>query len=303
MLDEVLDGLRQSQKSLPSKFFYDEKGSKIFNEITQLKEYYPTRTERRILDRNITDIGRHLGDKVALFEPGSGSSEKTMVLLTRLPEIKYYIPIDISGDYIFKVAEKLKRQFEGIEVVPVQADYTRPFELPEVNDDVRNIVFFPGSTIGNFNLQTVHRFLNVVANIAGSNGGFLIGVDLKKEIPLLEAAYNDAKGVTAAFNKNILHHINRKTGANFDVDKFRHKATWNEKKGRIEMHLIADKDHTVQLNGEAVHFSMGESIHTENSHKYTLDEFEEMVSPWFEVKQVWLDENRWFSVQYLEPVG
>ena len=301
MLDEVLHGLKQPQKSLPSKYFYDEKGSEIFDEITELDEYYPTRTERKILSENVSEIGEYVGDQVVLIEPGSGSSDKTRILLDNLENIRAYVPIDISGDYLFKVARNLRQRYPGKEIIPLQADYTQSVELPEIDENLRKVVFFPGSTIGNFKRDTVDRFLDIVAEITGNTGAFLIGIDLKKDIEVLLAAYNDSKGVTAEFNLNILRHINRKLNAGFDLSKFEHKAIWNEEESRIEMHLISKEDHTVDIEETTISFEKGESIHTENSHKYTLDEFSKIVSPWFDVKKVWVDEKKWFSLQYLEP--
>ncbi|MEQ8524067.1 L-histidine N(alpha)-methyltransferase [Gracilimonas sp.] len=301
MLEEVLGGLNDPQKSLPSKYFYDERGSKLFDEITQLEEYYPTRTERKILKQNVESIGQYLGEKVVLIEPGSGSSDKTRILLENLSNVSAYVPIDISGEYLFNVANELQNEFPEIKIEPLQADYTRSFELLEVMPDGRRVVFFPGSTVGNFERDTVDRFLNVVADIASQTGAFLIGVDLKKDRQVLLDAYNDSKGITAAFNKNILRHINRILASDFSLSRFDHEAVWNEEEGRIEMYLICNEAHEVAINGTTIAFEEGERIHTENSHKYTLDEFSEIVSPWFEVKKVWTDENNWFSLQYLEP--
>lgn len=301
MLDEVLHGLTGPQKSLPSKYFYDERGSRLFDEITELEEYYPTRTERNILEQNIEEIECHLGEEAILIEPGSGSSDKTRILLKGLNNIAGYIPIDISGDYLFSVASELQKAFPEITIQALQADYTHSIDLPDALPEGRKVVFFPGSTIGNFKRDTVDRFLNVVADIVGSNGAFLIGADLKKDIDVLLAAYNDSKGITAEFNKNILRHINRELGTDFNPDLFDHKAIWNEEESRIEMHLICREAHEVEVAGTTVSFRKGESIHTENSHKYTLAEFSEIVSPWFDVKKVWTDEKDWFSLQYLEP--
>lgn len=301
MLDEVLMGLQQAQKTLPSKYFYDERGSGLFDEITELEEYYPTRTERKILHENVQEMEAFLGEEVLLIEPGSGSSEKTRILLDSMKNICCYIPMDISGDYLFKVADQLQIEYPGISIIPLSADYTKPFELPESSPNARRVVFYPGSTIGNFKKEKVTQFLEVIHSIIGKDGAFLIGADLKKDIGVLEAAYNDSKDVTAEFNKNILLHINRVTGTSFNIDLFDHKSIWNEEKGRIEMHLIANQDHAVQVGDTLIHFTKGESIHTENSHKYTLEGFQNMVSDWFEVKKVWMDENRYFSVQYLEP--
>ena len=301
MQEEVLAGLSSPQKSLPSKYFYDEKGSEIFDEITELEEYYPTRTERHILETYVHEMATFLGEEVELIEPGSGSSDKTRILLQNMPNICCYIPMDISGDYLFKVAEQLQGDFPNINIVPLQADYTKEFTLPVTNPKARKVVFFPGSTIGNFRRKKVEQFLAVISKMVGDDGALLIGADLKKEVSVLEAAYNDSKGVTAAFNKNILVHLNRKLGTEFNLDLFEHKSIWNEEEGRIEMHLFVKETHQVLVSENEITFTKGESIHTENSHKYTLSGFAEMVSSWFEVKKVWTDEKSYFSVQYLEP--
>ncbi|GAB5410143.1 MAG: L-histidine N(alpha)-methyltransferase [Balneolaceae bacterium] len=300
MLQEVLHGMRLSQKSLPSKFFYDERGSKLFDEITELSEYYPTRTERRILEENLDEMASFLGEEILLIEPGSGSSEKTRILLSGMKSICCYIPIDISGEYLVKVAEGLRKQYPNIDIEPLATDYTTPFELPGIHEEARKIVFFPGSTIGNFNEETVKRFFEVISIIVGKSGGVLIGVDLKKDIEVLEAAYNDSKGITSDFNKNMLLHLNREIGSDFNPDFYDHKSVWVEEEGRIEMRLISNQDHLVNIDGEYFQLFEGEYIHTENSHKYSLDEFSRIVAPWFVVKKVWTDANDYFSVQYLE---
>ncbi len=301
MLKEVFEGLTKPQKSLPSKYFYDKKGSHLFDEITELEEYYPTRTEIWILENYVDEIASYLGEEVELVEPGSGSSEKTRILLANMPNICCYVPMDISGDYLFKVAEQLQADYPNIKIMPLQADYTQPFDLPEYSPTARKVVFFPGSTIGNFRKERIELFMKVMSEMVGKEGALLIGADLKKDQEVLEAAYNDSKEITAAFNKNILSHINHKLGSDFNTGLFDHKSIWNEKDSRIEMHLIVNKSHSVQVNGTVIDFEKGETIHTENSHKYTLEGFAEMVSPWFEVKKVWTDERDYFSVQYLEP--
>lgn len=301
MISEVLEGLLKSQKTLPSKYFYDENGSKLFDQITELEEYYPTRTERKILSKNVNEIEHYLGEKIQLIEPGSGSSSKTRILLSNMDNIFSYIPMDISGDYLFKVAEQLQQEYPKIKIHPLSVDYTVPFVLPENVNDARKIIFYPGSTIGNFKLEKVQQFLEVIHGIIADNGGFLIGVDLVKDIKVLEDAYNDKKGITAAFNKNILTHINKEIGANFNLDLFTHKSIWNAEKSRIEMHLIVDEDHTALIEDKVINLTKGETIHTENSHKYSLESFEEIVAHWFKVKKVWTDENNYFSLQYLEP--
>jgi len=302
MLEEVLEGLQnKNQKTLPSKYFYDERGSELFDEITELQEYYPTRTERKILTDKVREIEEYLGHKILLIEPGSGSSSKTKILLGNMDNICCYIPMDISGDYLFRVADQLREEFPKISIQPLSADYTKPFELPEINPDARKVVFYPGSTIGNFKMEKVEQFLKVIHDIIENEGALLIGVDLIKDKQILELAYNDSKNVTAAFNKNILHHLNRELDLGFDPDNFDHKSIWNNEKSRIEMHLFVKKDHSITVGGKEIHFRKGESIHTENSHKYSLESFQEMVGDWFDVKKVWTDEKNYFSLQYLEP--
>ncbi len=301
MLQEVLHGLSLPQKSLPSKYFYDQRGSELFDEITELEEYYPTRTEWKILTENLDKMSSYFGEQILLIEPGSGSSEKTRILLSGLDSICCYIPIDISGAYLEKVAEGLRIEYPKIDIQPLEADYTRPFVLPDIYSSSRRIVFFPGSTIGNFKRETVNRFFEVISEIIGKEGGILIGVDLKKDVLILEAAYNDSKGVTAEFNKNMLVHLNRKIGSDFNPELYEHKSVWVDNPGKIEMRLISKEDHQVKVMDEVFDIKKGEYIHTENSHKYSLDEFEDIASPWFNVVKVWTDEKEYFSVQYLEP--
>lgn len=301
MIQEVVDGLQNKQKTLPSKYFYNEKGSQLFDEITELDEYYPTRTERKILEENVEEIALYLGEKVMLIEPGSGSSSKTKILLGNMENICCYIPMDISGEYLNKVAEQLRLEFPNISILPLAVDYTKPFELPESSPNARKVVFYPGSTIGNFKREKVEQFLKVIHDIVGKNGAVLIGADLKKDISVLENAYNDSKGITAEFNKNIFNHLNDVIDTDFNPELFDHRSIWNEEKGRIEMHLFVQEDHSLPINGDTIFFKKGESIHTENSHKYTLEGFSDMVSDWFDVKKVWMDDNKYFSVQYLEP--
>lgn len=301
MLHEIMEGMQLSPKRFPSKYFYDDRGSRLFDRITELPEYYLTRTEKSILDEFREDIHQHLGEDVILIEPGSGSSEKTRVFFEHGSGVHTYIPIDISAGYLEQVAEGIRRDFPHLNVIPLAADYTHPFRLPEVPSEGRKILFFPGSTIGNFKPDKIERFLSVMADILNGSGGFLIGADLKKDLDILLAAYNDSEGVTAAFNLNMLDHVNRVLGSDFRTDLMRHEAIWNEEKGRIEMRLYVDRTHHVRVNGTTFELTEGEYIHTENSHKYTLDQFRELVSPWFRVKKVWTDPNRYFSLQYLVP--
>ncbi|MFH5832754.1 L-histidine N(alpha)-methyltransferase [Halalkalibaculum sp. DA384] len=300
MLDEVLGGLRKPQKRIPSKFFYDRRGSRLFEEITELEEYYLTRTEISILETHIDEIARAIGSRAVLIELGSGSSRKTRLLLDRLPSLVSYHPVDISEQYLEEVARQLSVDYPDLSIQPICADYTSRFEIPDSPSDYREQVFFyPGSTIGNFRPGEAHDFLKNVAARADQEAALLVGVDLKKDRTILEAAYNDENGVTAEFNKNILVRLNRELDADFDPDKFRHNAFYNEEKGRIEMHLVSEHKQEVKIDGERILFHEGESIHTENSYKYSVEEFGDLVKDWFSVEQVWLDENRYFSLQYL----
>lgn len=300
MIDEVQEGLQKNQKTLPSKFFYDERGSRLFEQITHLDEYYPTRTEISILENNINEIANFIGSEAILIELGSGSSRKTRLLLDRLPSLASYHPVDISEQYLQKIAEQLREDYPHISIQPICADYTSYFALPTPNrSSQKQVIFFPGSTIGNFRPEEAKEFMKNLANLAGGNAALLIGVDLKKDPTVLEAAYNDAKGVTAKFNKNILRRLNFEVDAEFDLKNFRHKAIYNEQEGRIEMHLVSEIDQEVRVDGKRYQFKEGETIHTENSYKYSLDEFRTLVEEWFSVEKVWADDNQYFSLQWL----
>lgn len=300
MLKEVLDGLSRAQKILPSKYFYDERGSELFEQITSLDEYYPTRTEKKILENHINEIAERVGSESVIIELGSGSSQKTRLLLDHLPDLSAYVPVDISEKYLQKVANDLREEYPNLPIVPVCADYTQPFDIPHIDRPFEYyVVFYPGSTIGNFQPYQAQKFLQSIARFLIPGGGMLIGVDLKKDVEVLEKAYNDEAGVTADFNKNMLIRLNRELGADFEVENFRHEALYNREQGRIEMHLVSEANQQVHLNGTTIDFHKGESIHTENSYKYSLEEFRELVSSWFEVEKVWMDENEFFSIQYL----
>lgn len=300
MLQEVLEGLQEQQKRLPSKYFYDERGSELFEQITHLEEYYPTRTEKKIMHQHIGEITGCIGNNSVIVELGSGSSQKTRLLLDHLPRISAYVPVDISEEYLQKVVASLRSEYPKLTIKPVCADYTHSFDIPNLDQPFDYyVIFYPGSTIGNFKPQRAKDFLGTVARLLVPGGGLLIGVDLKKDVRILEDAYNDKKGITAAFNKNILVRLNRELGADFDIDNFRHEATYNSELGRIEMHLFSETEQQVHLNGTTIQLHEGESIHTENSYKYTLKEFEALVSDWFEVKNVWTDKDQLFSIQYL----
>jgi len=300
-LGEVLRGLARSQKELPCKLFYDERGSALFERICELPEYYLTRTEIGILERHAHAMATCLGRRCVIIEYGSGSSRKTRLLLDQLREPLGYIPVELSHSALQEAAAVLAAAYPHLCVLPVCADYTRELSLPALAaSEARRVVFFPGSTIGNFTPLEAGAFLKQMLSQSGRRGGILLGVDLKKERRVLEAAYNDAAGVTAAFNLNLLRRINRELGADFSVADFAHHALYDEGMGRIEMHLVSRRRQQVHINGFPIRFEAGESILTECSYKYALEDFEELAgSVGLSVQRVWTDAKRLFSVQYL----
>ena len=300
-LDQLIGGLRQPEKTISPKYFYDERGSQLFDEITRLPEYYPTETELGIMRDNIGEIASLVGKQASLIEFGSGSSLKTRVLLEHLDELAAYVPVDISEDHLLESARQIREDFPDLDVLPVVADFTHPFQLPSPKVmPVRNIVYFPGSTIGNFTNEAAQELLEVMYGEAGAGGALLIGADLQKDPAIIERAYNDSAGVTAEFNRNMLRHLNREFGANFDLDAFAHSATYNESKGRVEIRLVSRKDQEFTLGGESFSIARDEAILTEYSHKYTLEGFAAMAkTAGFGVERVWMDAERLFSVQYL----
>ncbi|MEM6645874.1 MAG: L-histidine N(alpha)-methyltransferase [Bacteroidota bacterium] len=304
LLDDVLAGLRTLPKTLPSKYFYDEAGSRLFDAITKLDAYYPTRTEMGIMAGYIDEMVGAIGERALLVEYGSGSSLKTRILLDHLPRLVGYVPIDISGEYLLATAYRLAERYPDLPIAPIAADYTSDFRLPPLAAEVDNVVaFFPGSTIGNFTPTEAEAFLKGAARLVGPGGLLLMGVDLKKEKPVLDLAYDDPEGVTAAFNLNILTRLNRELDADFDLDAFAHRAFYNEDAGRVEMHLVSLADQRVTIGAVEVAFAQGETIHTENSYKYALHEAADLAArAGFGVEQVWTDANDWFSVQLLRVV-
>ncbi len=297
---EITNGLSQEPKRLFPKFFYDEKGSALFDKICDLEEYYPTRTELKIMEENIDEIASLFDEQTLFIEFGSGSSLKTRLVLSKLNRLGAYIPIDISEDHLLKTADKLRKEFPDLNIVPLAADYTESIELPVIDKTItKKIAYFPGSTIGNFTRGNAKDFLGKVAAICGKNGGLIVGVDLKKDVKILEAAYNDKEGVTAEFNLNMLNNLNNNFGFNFSLENFEHKAVFNEEESRIEMCLLSLKDQAVSSNGNIIDLKKDECIITEYSHKYTLEDFAHLASDNFEVNKVWTDDKNYFSVQYL----
>lgn len=303
-LDAVLAGLSAQPKMLEPKFFYDETGSRLFESICDLPEYYPTRTEIAILDRYADSMRLATGEQPILIEFGSGSNRKIRCLLDHLQPAAY-IAIDISREPLLAACGELSQLYPSLPITAVCADYSQAFDWDEVQDvqGRRKIAFFPGSTIGNFTPEDAHAFLVKVRGLVGSEGGMLIGVDMKKERTRLHAAYNDSAGVTAAFNLNLLNRINRELDADFNVSQFRHHAFYNETLGRIEMHLRSCCAQHVHIGNRLVSFASGETIHTENSYKYESAEFSALAArAGFRVQQAWQDDEKLFSVFYLNAV-
>lgn len=300
-LKSVLKGLSRRKKRLPCKYLYDKRGSELFDRICELDEYYPTRTEKKIMLESANDMAAALGPGCVLIELGSGSSIKTRILLDHLESLSAYIPVDISRQHLVESAQDISRRYPNVEVLPVCADFTKDFDLPDARRRGRRIIYFPGSTIGNLMPQVAVKFLTRLSKQIDPDGGVLIGVDLKKSRQRLWDAYNDAAGVTAEFNKNLLRHINRELGADFKLDNFEHRAPYNPKLGRVEMHLVSCKDQTVTIGPEQIKLRQGEFICTEHSYKYSLEQFAEMAAAaQLKVKEVWTDAEKLFSVQYLE---
>ena len=299
-VQEILDGLRQDEKMISPKYFYDERGSQLFDTITTLPEYYPTETELGIMRANINEIADLIGPQASLIEYGSGSSLKTRVLLEHLIDQAVYVPVDISEEHLLESARQIRAEFPDLEVLPVVADFTQRFDLPNPTVmPLRNIVYFPGSTIGNFTHDAACELLEVMYHEAGEDGAMLIGVDLQKDPAIIERAYNDSAGVTAEFNLNMLRHLNREYGSDFDLDSWEHDAQYNPSRGRIEIRLINEDKQTVSIGGDTVVFEEGEGILTEYSHKYTLEGFAKMAEgAGFKVERVWTDADQLFSVQY-----
>lgn len=303
--EEVLEGLQKPQKQVPSKFLYDARGSKLFDKICDLDEYYPTQTEIGIMRRSGAEMAEAVGPGARLVEYGSGSSRKTRLLLDHLEAPASYVPVDISAEYLVESADALARAYPDVAVQPVCADYTVPFDLPDPPRPAeRTVVYYPGSTIGNFRRTAARRFLERIANRVGPGGALLVGVDLIKDLDVLRAAYDDSEGVTAAFNKNLLRRMNRELEATFDLDRFEHQVVWNAERRCVEMHLRSTEAQTVTVAGRTVSFEADETIHTEDSHKYTLDGFAALAAEaGFEIDQVWTDEQMYFSVQYCTPTS
>ena len=297
---DIIAGLTARPKRLPPKYFYDETGARLFEQITALPEYYLTRCELEILRERARDIARFFPAPSALVEFGSGSSKKMRILLAAAPAIAAYAPVDISSEMLIQEANELRRDYPRLAVLPVEADFTKPFALPAAAAGMAHTGFFPGSTIGNFEPDEARAFLRHAGRMLGSGAALIIGVDLVKDPSILHAAYNDEAGLTAKFNLNLLTRINRELGGNFDMASFEHRAFYNSERHRIEMHLVSKKLQKVSVAGRDIEFRAGETIHTENSYKYTLEHFTALArsAGWASVA-VWTDVGKNFSIHAL----
>jgi dimethylhistidine N-methyltransferase len=300
-LNDVISGLGQPDKQLQCKYFYDQRGSKLFDQICELDEYYLTRTEQQIISLHALEMAEQLGREVMLIEFGSGSSHKTRTLLDALAAPVAYVPIDISEDHLVRTAAELRIRYPHIEILPLVSDFTKPFQLPRATRPFSHAaVFFPGSTIGNFRPDAAVCLMKQIANILGPQGGMLIGIDLQKEIATIEAAYNDAQGVTDQFNLNVLHRVNRELGANFNVDQFSHKAVYNDVEHRVEIFVVSQCEQRVTIGDHEFLFRPQEHVLTEYSHKYTIAGFVDLASQAnFALHKHWTDEREFFAVLHL----
>ena len=311
LLNEVVAGLSQPQKRMNPKFFYNELGSKLFDEICKQPEYYPTRVENVILQDYANDMAELLGQPDILIEYGSGTSQKVEILLDRLPELSAYVPIEISKETLLQSSERLRAKYTKLKVIPICADFTTGLELPLFHISkstvkpagklLKRVAFFPGSTLGNFESQAAKRFLIDATDHVGWKGGLLVGIDLKKDPAILESAYNDAEGLTARFNLNLLTHLNLLFESDFDLNGFYHRAVYNKNFGRVEMHLVSNREQMVHLGGMELGFKKWETIHTESSYKYSLEDFYLLAEKsGFHPIKTWTDPEKLFSVHYLE---
>lgn len=296
-LNAVWEGLSATPKTLPCRYFYDARGSALFEDITRLPEYYLTRAEIELIDRYGHEIARHFAEGSVLVEFGSGSSRKTLPLLRAASQLAGYIPLDISAAAVFPAADRIREAMPGLRVAPALADFNAPFELPAWARLKRLAGFFPGSTLGNFRPEEARAFLERARRILGPGASFIIGIDLQKPLDVLLPAYNDGGGVTAAFNLNILTRINRELGADFDLDSFVHDALFNAVEGRIEMHLVSKCQQDVNVAGRVFEFAEGETIHTENSHKYTVEGFAELArQAGWKISECWTGPQKLFAI-------
>jgi dimethylhistidine N-methyltransferase len=298
--EEVLSGLVSRPRAIPPKFFYDEEGSRLFDAICELPEYYPTRTETTMLERVAGEIAELAGPQTMLVELGSGASKKVRLLLDTLRPTAY-MAIDISKDFLLQSTRQLAGDYDWLPIHAVCADFSQELELPEFHHECRKLAFFPGSSIGNFDPLEAAAFLRRLGHFLGPDGALLIGVDLKKNPSVLHAAYNDAQGVTAAFNLNLLSRIQNELNCDIDPSSFDHQAFYNGALGRIEMHLVSRHAQRLRIGDRVFELAAGETIHTENSYKYSLEEFDALArQAGYHTVRAWTDDQRLFSIHYLE---
>lgn len=295
---DALEGLSLPQKSLSPKYFYDERGSRLFEQITELDEYYPTRTEMALMRENAGPIAAAIGPQAAILEYGSGSSEKIRRLVDRLDSPSAYVAMDISRDHLVENASSFARECESLPIAAICADFHEPVVVPPgiLPPPARWLGYFPGSTVGNMTPHEAQAFFSLASDTLGPGAGFLLGVDLIKDPGILEAAYNDAENVTADFNLNLLRRMRRELGADIALDAFEHVAFFNGEEGRIEMHLRARRETDIRLNGRSFEFAAGETLHTENSYKYSFDGLKKLFepTPW-RLRELWTDKREWFA--------
>ena len=302
---DVVDGLSRSDKSIPSKYFYDQTGSQLFDQICELEEYYLTRCEAEIMTRHAHEMAEAIGPGIRLIEYGSGSSLKTRLLLDHLQNPTQYVPVDISSEHLLESSERLRVDYPDLNVTPVVADFVQRFQIPGSGPtDSANCIYFPGSTIGNFVSDDATDLLRSMSAQAGPRGQLLIGFDLQKDIDVIRRAYDDELGVTAEFNRNLLRRINRELGGDFRLGSFQHRAIYDSNSGRIEMHLVSMEAQSVCVAGSRFPFRSGESIRTEYSHKYTVQGFQEMAEAvGWNRRHVWTDQRDYFAVMLLDRIG
>ena len=301
MYADVLEGMRQNPPEIPSKYLYDDRGSKLFNQICELDEYYLTDTEIALTTKHATDIAAHLGSHARLVELGAGSGLKTRILLKHLHELAAYVPVDISEAELKRCVQRLAQQFPTLDVMPVCADYTAGWELPKNGFDGRTAFYYPGSTVGNFHPQQAQAFLGRLAKMAGPRSAMVIGVDLHKDPAIIEAAYNDSEGVTARFTLNLLRRLNRECGADFDLEQFEHRAVYQQQQQRIQTRIYSRADQQVHFPDETFRFRSGEWMAVEYSYKYTIEDFARLAeqASW-RTRALWTDDDQMFSLWFLE---
>ncbi len=299
-LSDVIAGLSTNQKTLPCKYFYDAEGSALFEKICDCDDYYITRTEMQLLQEIAPELATLFDKKTALIEPGAGAVKKISLLLKQMQDLPLYVPIDISGKFLHEAVQGMQQEFPDLRVRPIVGDFTKEITIKQNPDIQRHMIFFPGSTFGNFDDRQGTEFLQNMRRLMGDNGGMIIGVDAIKPIDILERAYDDKQGITALFNKNLLVRINHELGGDFKITDFTHRAIFNEEKSRVEMHLCSDRIQNIKIANREFSFAKGETIHTENSYKYSLEKFEKTASQaGLQIKQYWQDSQKYFTIYYL----